>query len=215
MVKAIKLLPVITGAMAGKGGVCMSTGGELRAFDQKKFYREELLAGRVPRAFNMIQLGDALNKADPPIRCLFVWNSDPANCVPDTQSARRGMMREDLFTVVHDTFFTDSAEYADILLPADTALERLDVLGGYGAYYYGLSQPAIEKVGESLDNNELFRLLAKAMNYDDPCFSQSDEEMLEEILDPEFNPLFEGVTVDGLRKTGWAKAAIDSQRRLG
>ncbi len=215
MVKAIKLLPVITGAMAGKGGVCMSTGGELRAFDQKKFYREELLAGRVPRAFNMIQLGDALNKADPPIRCLFVWNSDPANCVPDTQSARRGMMREDLFTVVHDTFFTDSAEYADILLPADTALERFDVLGGYGAYYYGLSQPAIEKVGESLDNNELFRLLAKAMNYDDPCFSQSDEEMLEEILDPEFNPLFEGVTVDSLRKTGWAKAAIDSPRRLG
>lgn len=166
--------------------------GELRVFNQDKFYRTELLEGRTPRTFNMIQLGAALNDAAPSIKALFVWNADPANCVPDTQAARRGMSREDLFTVVHDTFFTDSAQYADILLPADTALERMDLLAGYGAYYYGLSMPAIEKVGESLDNNELFRRLAKRMGYDEPCFDQSDEDMIREVIDPEFNPLFEG-----------------------
>lgn len=215
MMRAIKLLPVITGAFAGEGGVCVSTGGELRVFNQDNFYRTELLEGRTPRTFNMIQLGAALNDAAPSIKALFVWNADPANCVPDTQAARRGMSREDLFTVVHDTFFTDSAQYADILLPADTALERMDLLAGYGAYYYGLSMPAIEKVGESLDNNELFRRLAKRMGYDEPCFDQSDEDMIREVIDPEFNPLFEGVTFEKLKQQGWMRAAVDSPRRRG
>ncbi|UCD67930.1 MAG: molybdopterin-dependent oxidoreductase [Betaproteobacteria bacterium] len=215
MTRAIKLLPAITGAMAGKGGVCMSTGGEMRAIDLAKLQRTELLAGRTPRTFNMIQLGKALNGAQPPVRALFVWNADPANCVPDTQDARKGMAREDLFTVVHDTFLTDSADYADILLPADTALERMDLLAAYGNYYFGLSQPAIEKVGESLDNGELFRRLAHRMGYDEDCFSQSDEEMLEDIIDVQFNPLFEGVTMDLLKEQGWARAAVDSPRRRG
>ncbi len=215
MTRAIKLLPAMTGAMAGKGGVCMSSGGEMRAIDMAKFQRTDLLAGRNPRTFNMIQLGKVLNEAQPPVRALFVWNSDPANCVPDTVDARRGMAREDLFTVVHDTFFTDSADYADILLPADTALERTDLLAAYGSYYFGLSQPAIEKLGESLDNGELFRRLARKMGYDEPCFSQTDEEMLEEIIDPDFNPLFEGVTMELLRERGWARAAVDSPRRKG
>ncbi len=215
MTRAIKLLPAITGAMDGKGGVCMSTGGEMRAIDLAKLQRTDLLAGRQPRTFNMIQLGLALNEAQPPVRALFVWNADPANCVPDTQAARKGMARDDLFTVVHDTFLTDSADYADILLPADTALERTDLLAAYGNYYFGLSQPAIDKVGESLDNGELFRRLARKMGYDEPCFSQSDEEMLEEVIDPEFNPLFEGVTLDLLKEKGWARAAVDSPRRKG
>lgn len=215
MTKAIKLLPVITGAMAGKGGVCMSTGGEMRAVDMRKLQRTDLLAGRKPRNFNMIQLGMALNQANPPLHALFVWNSDPANCVPDTKDARKGLAREDLFVVVHDTFFTDTADYADILLPADTALERMDLLAAYGNYYFGLSQPAIEKLGESLDNGEMFRRLAKKMGYDDACFSQTDEEMLQEVIDPEFNPLFEGVTLDLLKKQGWARAAVDSPRRWG
>jgi anaerobic selenocysteine-containing dehydrogenase len=163
----------------------------------------------------MIQLGDALTKANPEVKALFVWNADPANCVPDTKAARQGLSRTDLFTVVHDTFYTDSALYADILLPADTALERMDILAGYGAYYYGLSLPAIDKVGESLDNSEMFRRLAEEMGYTEDCFSQTDEEMIEEIIDPEFNPLFEGVTLDLLKKQGWAKGAVDSPRRKG
>jgi anaerobic selenocysteine-containing dehydrogenase len=117
--------------------------------------------------------------------------------------------------VVHDTFFSDTADYADILLPADTTLERMDFSGAYGHYYFGLSQPAIDKVGESLDNNELFRRLARKMGYDEPCFAQTDEDMIKELIDPEFNPLFEGVTWERLEQDGWARAAVESPRRPG
>ncbi|MGH6628402.1 MAG: molybdopterin-containing oxidoreductase family protein, partial [Burkholderiales bacterium] len=152
---------------------------------------------------------------DPPVMSLFVWNSDPANCVPDTKAARRGLARDDLFVVVHETFFTDTADYADILLPADTALEHMDLHGAYGNYYFSLSQPAIAKQGESLDNGELFRRLAHKMGYHEPCFSQSDADMIRELIDPQFNPLFEGVTWDLLNGQGWARASVDSPRRPG
>lgn len=217
MTRAVKLLPAITGAMRGKGGVCVGTGTEMRAIDLRKLQRTDFLEGRKPRTVNMIQIGQALNDAslDPPIKTLFVWNSDPANCVPDTVSARRGMMRDDLFVVVHDTFFTDTCDYADFILPADTALERTDLLCAYGNYYYSLSRQAIPKLGESLDNNEMFRRLARLMGYDDPCFSQTDEEMIREIIDPDVNPLFEGITYELLEEQGWARAALDSPRRPG
>ena len=217
MTRTISLLPAVTGAMMGGAGVCVSTGAETRGVDMARLQRTDLLAGRAPRTINMIQLGRALNDTalDPPIKALFCWNSDPANCVPDTLSARRGLMRDDLFVVVHDTFFTDSCAYADIVLPADTQLEHADLHGAYGNYYLGLSQPAIAKVGESLDNTEMFRRLARAMGYDDPCFSDSDEKMIRELLDPEFNPLFEGVTYEKLAQQGWARAAVDSPRRGG
>ncbi|HZF23072.1 MAG TPA: molybdopterin-dependent oxidoreductase [Burkholderiales bacterium] len=217
MTKAIKLLPVITGAMRGKGGVCMSTGGEMRRVDLRKLQRTDLLAGRKPRTINMIQLGNALNDPDlsPPVKALFCWNADPANCVPDTIAARKGLAREDLFTVVHDTFWSDTASYADIVLPADTALEHVDLLAAYGNYYFSLSEQAIAKQGESLDNQEMFRRLARAMGYDEPCFSQSDEDMIRELIDPEVNPLFEGVSFEQLQRNGWARANTDSPRRLG
>ncbi len=217
MTRTISLLPAITGAMTGGAGVCVSTGAETRGVNMAKLQRTDLLAGRTPRTINMIQLGRALNdtRLDPPIKALFCWNSDPANCVPDTIAARRGLMRDDLFVVVHDTFFTDSCAYADIVLPADTQLEHADLHGAYGNYYLGLSRPAIAKVGESLDNTEMFRRLARAMGYADPCFSDSDEKMIRELLDPAFNPLFEGVTYEKLEQQGWARAAVDSPRRGG
>ena len=215
MTRAIKLLPAITGAMRGKGGVCMSTGGEMRRVDMRQLQGTHLLKGRKPRTINMIQLGNALNDLDPPIKALFCWSADPANCVPDTTATRKGLMRNDLFTVVHDTFWCDTALYADIVLPADTALEHVDLLPAYGNYYYTLSEQAIEKQGESLDNQELFRRLADAMGYDDPCFAQSDEEMIRDLMDPKVNPLFEGITYEGLKRNGWARAAVDSPRRWG
>jgi anaerobic selenocysteine-containing dehydrogenase len=217
MTKAIKLLPVVTGAVSGKGGVCMSTGGEMRRVDLRKLQRTDLLAGRKPRTINMIQLGNALNDPhlSPPIKALFCWNSDPANCVPDTIAARKGLAREDLFTVVHDTFWSDTTAYADIVLPADTALEHVDLLAAYGNYYFSLSEQAIGKQGESLDNQEMFRRLARAMGYHEPCFSQSDEDMIRELIDPEVNPLFEGVSFEQLQRNGWARADTDSPRRLG
>jgi anaerobic selenocysteine-containing dehydrogenase len=217
MTRAIKLLPVVTGAMRGKGGVCMSTGGEMRRVDMRKLQATYLLKGRTPRTINMIQLGNALNDSalDPPVKALFCWSADPANCVPDTIAARKGLAREDLFTVVHDTFWSDTAAYADIVLPADTALEHVDLLPAYGNYYYSLSEQAIEKQGESLDNQEMFRRLAKAMGYDEPCFSQSDEDMIRDLMDPQVNPLFEGITYERLKRDGWARANVDSPRRWG
>lgn len=216
-VRAILLLPTLTGAMLAKGGACLGTGKELRNVDMRKLQRTDLLAGRNPRMVNMIRIGEALNDTtlSPPIKALVVWNAEPANCAPDTASVRRGLMREDLFTVVHDTFFTDTCDYADIVLPADTTLEHMDLVGGYGHFVYALSQPAIDKVGESLDNSELFRRLAVKMGYDDPCFAQSDEDMIRELIDPEYNPLFEGVTFEGLMEKGWMHAAVDSPRRPG
>ena len=215
--RAVKLLPALTGAMRGNGGVCLGTGREMRGVDLRKLQRTDLLAGRNPRTINMIRIGEALNDDTlaPPIKALFVWNAEPANCAPDTASVRRGMMRDDLFTVVHDTFFTDSCDYADVVLPADSTLERMDLLGGYGHFVFALSQQAIPKLGESLDNNELFRRLAKKMGYDEDCFEQSDESMIREVMDPAFNPLFEGVTFDGLLRDGWARAAVTSPRRPG
>ncbi len=216
-VRAIMILPTLTGAMREKGGVCLGTGREMRNFDMVKLQRTDLLAGRTPRMINMIRIGEALNDAtlSPPIKALFVWNSEPANCAPDTASVRRGLMRDDLFTVVHETFFTDTCDYADIVLPADTTLERMDLLGGYGHFVYALSQQAIPKQGESLDNGELFRRLAAKMGYTESCFTQSDEAMLRELLDPQVNPLFEGITFDGLMQHGWMRAAVDSPRRDG
>ena len=217
MMRAITVLPAITGAMTGGAGICVSTGAETRGVDLAKLQRPDLLNGRTPRTINMIQLGRALNDTAlaPPIKAFFCWNSDPANCVPDTQSARKGLMRDDLFVVVHDTFFSDTCSYADIVLPADTQLEHADLHGAYGNYYVGYSQQAIEKLGESLDNGEMFRRLAKAMGYDDPCFSESDEHMIAEALDPAFNPIFEGVTLEKLKLQGWARTAVDSPRRPG
>jgi anaerobic selenocysteine-containing dehydrogenase len=217
MTRAIRCLPLFTGAMTTGGGLCVGTGNEMRGVDPQKLQRTDLLAGRTPRTVNMIQIGRALEDEtlDPPIKALFVWNSDPANCVPDTKSARRGMSRADLFTVVHDTFFTDTCDYADIVLPADTTLERTDIVGAYGNFYWGLSQQAIEPLGESVDNSELFRRLAKHMGYDDPCFSQSNESIIRELIDPAFNPLFEGVTYEQLESNGWARANLESPRRPG
>jgi anaerobic selenocysteine-containing dehydrogenase len=214
--RAILVLGILTGAQSEGGGICLSTGPEMRGFDMNYLQGTHLLAGRAPRMLNMIQLGDALNgDLDPQVKALFCWNSDPANCVPDTATARRGLARGDLFTVVHDTFFTDTCDYADIIVPADTQLEHMDLHGAYGNYYFSLSQAAIPKQGESLDNQELFRRLARAMGYDDPCFAESDENMIRRLIDPGFNPLFEGISFESLMRDGFARAAVDSPRRPG
>jgi anaerobic selenocysteine-containing dehydrogenase len=219
--RAILVLGVITGAQQAGGGVCLSTGPEMRGFDMNYLQGQHLLAGRNPRTVNMIQIGDALNGTlpegplQPPIKALFCWNSDPANCVPDTIGARRGLAREDLYTVVHDTFFTDTCDYADLILPADTQLEHMDLHGAYGNYYFSVSQVAIAKRGESLDNQEMFRRLARAMDYQDPCFSETDEEMIRRLIDPKVNPLFEGVSYEDLVRDGFKRGAVDSPRRPG
>ena len=114
---------------------------------------------------------------DPPVKALFVYNCNPAAVAPDQEAGARGLLREDLFTVVHEQFPTDTADYADIVLPATTQLEHFDIHKAYGHLYVSLNKPAIAPLGESVSNTDLFRRLAARMGFDDPCLRESDEQM--------------------------------------
>lgn len=225
MARAILLLPAITGAWREKcGGASFGNLEEMwLQFNLGKLQRPDLGDRSKSRIINMVQLGRALSedigadglKMDPPIKSMFVYNSDPANCCPNTNAVRKGMMRDDLFMAVHDTFWTDTCQYADIVLPADTQLERTDLHAAYGNYFFSFNRPVIKPLGESVCNTELFRKLAAKMGYvtpDDNAFTQTDEEMIRELIDPS-NPLMEGITFEQFEQNGWVKASVDSERR--
>jgi anaerobic selenocysteine-containing dehydrogenase len=146
----------------------------------------------------MSQLGEALTNAAPPVRALIVYNSNPGAVAPNQQRVLAGLKREDLFTVVLEHFQTDTADYADILLPATTQLEHLDIHRSYGHTYSMLNTPAIEALGESRPNTEIFRLLAARMGFDEPAFRDTDEELVRQALQN-----VRGITVHALREKGW------------
>lgn len=216
MTRNILLLPAITGAWREKcGGAIMGTIEEMWSVDFAYLCATDLLDGRTPRTVNMVQIGEALNSKtlSPPIKSMFVWNSDPANCTPDTADTRRGMMREDLFVAVHDTFWTDTCDYADIVLPADTQFEHEDLHAAYGNYFFGHSSQAIAPLGESKCNQQLFRELAEHMGYTEDCFKETDEEMIRRLIDPNVNPLFEGITYESIKENGFARGHVEAERR--
>ena len=226
MCRCILTLPCVTGAWREKcGGVAFGTLEEMwLKFPLGKLQRPDLGNRSESRIVNMVQIGRALaddiganeEKLDPPIKSLFVYNSDPANCAPNSNNVRKGLMRDDLFIAVHETFWTDTCDYADIVLPADTQLERMDLHAAYGHYYFNMNKPVIEPLGESVRNTELFRKLAQKMGYveaSDNAFTQADEEMIREIIDSEENPLMEGITYEQLEKNGWARGSVESKRR--
>jgi anaerobic selenocysteine-containing dehydrogenase len=135
------------------------------------------LAGRAPRTINMSTIGNDLQRADPPIEALIVYNSNPVAVAPQSREVAKGFARDDLFTVVLEHFQTDTADYADYVLPATTQLEHTDVHKSYGHLYMLANNPAIEALGEALPNSEIFRRLAAAMGFDDPCLRESDDEI--------------------------------------
>ena len=225
MARAILVLPCITGAWREKcGGAAFGNLEEMwLQFNLGKLQRPDLGERSKSRIVNMVQIGRALadnigvdgKQLDPPIKSMFVHNADPANCCPNTNNVRKGMMRDDLFIAVHETFWTDTCQYADIVLPADTQLERMDLHAAYGNYYFSFNRPIIKPEGESVCNTELFRRLAAKMGYvtaGDNAFTQTDEEMIRELIDPA-NPLLEGVTFEQLDKNGWVRASVESERR--
>src|SRR5438477_8455308 len=139
--------------------------------------------GRPARTVNMVELGTALNTLqDPPIRALFVYNSNPAAVAPDHNNVVRGLRRPDLFTVVHEQFFTDTTDYADIVLPATTFFEHKELQTSYGHYYLQVSEQAIAPLGEAKSNVELFRELALRMGFEEECFRESVDEMTDAAL---------------------------------
>jgi anaerobic selenocysteine-containing dehydrogenase len=174
-VRAVACLPALAGHWRHPaGGLLLSTSGAYPV-DEAALYRPELLAGRRPRTINMATIGRDLLAADPPIDALIVYDSNPIAVAPQSSEVARGFAREDLFTVVLEQFQTDTADYADYVLPATTQLEHVDVHKSYGHYYMLANNPAIEPLGEALPNSEIFRRLAARMGFDEPCFAESDD----------------------------------------
>jgi anaerobic selenocysteine-containing dehydrogenase len=145
-----------------------------------------------------------LTEARPPVRAIYVYNSNPAAVAPDQSKVIEGFLRDDLFTVVHEQFQTDTADYADILLPATTQLEHLDVVKPYGHYYLVYNEPAIAPIGEARPNWEVFRSLAKRMGFEDQCFEDTDEDIIRQALATDHAPL-KGITLEQLKRDGFAR----------
>ncbi|HSU87934.1 MAG TPA: molybdopterin oxidoreductase family protein, partial [Terriglobia bacterium] len=201
-VRNIFCLPALLGSWRYPGGgAVLSTSGFFK-YNYAALERSDLIQGH-PRTINMSKLGEALTNADPPVRAIVVYNSNPGAVAPDQQRVLAGFMREDLFTVVLEHFQTDTADYADILLPATTQLEHFDIHRAYGHTYAMLNEPAIDALGESKPNTEIFRLLAARMGFDDPCFQDSDEEMARQALTG-----LKGITMDQLKEKGWAPIGV-------
>lgn len=189
--RAIAMLPCITGSWKHVGGgLQLSTSGAF-GLDKDALTRPGLKPdglARQPRSVNMVELGAALNRLkDPPVKSLFVYNSNPAAVCPNHNDVIRGLMRGDLFTVVHEQFFTDTTDYADIVLPATTFFEHKDLLAAYGHYYLQISEQAIEPLGECRSNVEVFRALADRMGFKDDCFRETIDQMIDSALHSE-NP---------------------------
>lgn len=181
-VRLIVCLPALVGAYGKRGGGCFPGTFTGEAFPVKEIMREDFLV-KQPRIINMNKLGEALNNlSDPPVQSLYVYHSNPAAVAPDQNQVLRGLSREDLFTVVHERFLTDTARYADLVLPATSSLEHADLYRAYGSYYIQLAKAIIPPVGESKSNWEVFCLLAKAMGFYDEFFQQTGEELINYIL---------------------------------
>jgi anaerobic selenocysteine-containing dehydrogenase len=203
--RAIAMLPCITGSWKEVGGgFQLSTSGAFglsnAALERPDLMQKSL--GRPARVINMVELGKALNEVnDPPVKALFVYNSNPAAVCPNHNEVIRGLLRPDLFTVVHEQFFTDTTDYADIVLPATTFFEHKELQSAYGHYYLQVSNQALAPVGECRSNVEVFRALAKGLGFEDECFRDSVENMIDQALDSE-NPRLKGLNRDRLEKEG-------------
>jgi anaerobic selenocysteine-containing dehydrogenase len=210
-VRAVVMLPLLTGAWKHKGGgLQLSTSGAF-PFNTEALQMPELMQrsplGRAARTVNMSRLGHALTELGsdpvdgPPVKALFVYNSNPAAVAPNQNAVLRGMRRADLFTVVHEQFFTDTADYADMLLPAPTFLETKDVQGAYGHLYAQISQQALAPLGEARSNVRLFGELAQRMGFSEKCFADREDELIDQALKTD-HAFFTGVTRERLEREG-------------
>ena len=210
IMRAIAMLPAVLGSWRDVGGgLARST----------HVWHSRALAMPTDRplrqSVNMARLGQVLcdpREGDPQIDMLVVHNSNPAVILPDQNRVVLGLEREDLFTVVIEQFMTDTARYADIVLPATTQVEHLDLADAWGHLYLALNQPAIAPVGEALPNTEIARRLATAIGLDDPSLHQTDEELIRAVLDSG-NPFLRGITFERLMSEGWVRLAVPEGAR--
>ncbi len=194
--RAVTLLPALLGSWKHLGGGgALSTSGAF-TLNTHRLTGQHL---RKPdrRVVNQNFFGSALNSSSDPISTLFVFNSNPAAVAPDSGAVCQGLEREDLFTVVLEHFQTDTADYADILLPATTFVEHPDVYKSYGHYYLQWAEPLLAAAGECKPNSWVFQQLAKRLRFQDPVFGLQARELLEEMLDTA-DPILEGITAEAL-----------------
>jgi anaerobic selenocysteine-containing dehydrogenase len=209
-VRSIALLPVLTGSWKDIGGGLQLSTSQAFHLNREGLERPDLqqrALGREARLVNMAQLGGALTAAEPPVKALVVYNSNPAAIAPNQNAVLRGLARDDLFTVVLEQFQTDTADYADIVLPSTTFLEHTDLYTAYGHYYLQLARPALPAPGEAKSNVEVFRLLAGRMGFDDPCFRESEDDMVRTLLDSP-HPFVNGITLEELDREHFVRLRI-------
>ncbi|HLJ50365.1 MAG TPA: molybdopterin-dependent oxidoreductase [Bryobacteraceae bacterium] len=211
-VRAICALPALIGSWREEGGGAQLSTSHAFQFNRIALEMPELQMrselGREARIVNMAELGKALTALDdPPVKAMVVYNSNPAAIAPNQNDVIRGMKREDLFTVVLEQFQSDSADYADIVLPATTFLEHTDVYLAYGHYYLQLARPALSAPGECRSNVEVFRALAERMGFEDACFRESEDDMIRGLL-ASGHPFLEGITLERLDREGFVRLNV-------
>lgn len=221
--RAVAMLPLITGAWQRHGGgVALSVSGSF-PFASAKLQMPQLMQqselGRAARTINMNELGLALTEPTKlslagedagrtsSVQALFVYNCNAAAVAPDSQRVLAGLRREDLFTVVHEQFFTDTTDYADIVLPATTFLEHKELMGSYGHLYAQISEQAIAPLGEVRSNVWLFAELGRRMGFDDAAFRDDEDALIAQALDVE-HPYLAGVTKQRLEREGHVRLAL-------
>ncbi len=213
-VRTVALLPALVGSWRDVGGGIQLSTSQAFHLNRPSLEREDLqrkALGREARVVNMSELGAALNDlGDPPVKALVVYNSNPAAIAPNQNAVLRGLRRDDLFTVVMEQFQTDTADYADILLPATTFLEHTDIYRAYGHYYLQLARPALPAPGETKSNVEVFRLLAQRMGFDDSCFAESEDDMIRGLLDSP-HPFLRGITLEQLDRDRFVRLNVSPE----
>ncbi len=206
-VRAIACLPALVGAWRDPAGGALLSSSGTYPVDSAALERPDLVVGR-PRTLNMSAIGDVLLEVrDPPVDAIYVYNANPVAVAPDATRVAAGFAREDLFCVVHEIFQTDTADYADILLPATTQLEQLDIHHSYGHLHVQLNQPAIAPLGEAKPNTEVFRLLAARMGFTDACFRDSDEALARQAF-RRADPRAANLDWEALLARGFARLAV-------
>jgi anaerobic selenocysteine-containing dehydrogenase len=205
--RAILCLPALVGAWRHVGGGYIGITMGAFALKWDAMCRPDWIK-EGSRVFNLNNLGKVLlETSEPPIKSMMIYNVNPVVQAPDQERIKKGLLREDLFLVVSELFVTDTAKYADILLPATMQAEQTDLMFSWGHFYWTYNNKAIEAPGEAVPNSQLFRLLAGTMGFDEPEWSRTDEEMIRDFIDWD-SPLMEGITFEGLKENGYMKAAV-------
>ncbi|MCM3786102.1 molybdopterin oxidoreductase family protein [Neobacillus mesonae] len=204
-VRAVACLPALTGAWTKRGGGAAKSNGGYASFNSDALERPDLRENPEARSINMNQIGNALHDEKQPIKAMFVYCSNPLVVAPDTKWVQQGFAREDLFTVVHDLFMTDTAKYADIILPATSTFENTDLYSSYWHQYVQIQEPVIAPLGEAKSNVEVFSLLGRAMGFDEAAFSETELSMIEDALDNPESPYMNSLSLEALQEQRFVK----------